>query len=142
MRLSLVKAIMVSSMLLACSDPTSSEIASSLNGDWKLRLDPPEGFFGFSLTSHGTDVSGDGAFVGEAGPEGSSSITGTVSGTHVDLDFVLVPEFPAGNPTTNLHFTGQLVLGALRGSWQYTPVSPDNPPTSVLFVRDDIRTHP
>jgi hypothetical protein len=142
MRLSLVKTILVSSMLLGCSDPTSSEIASMLNGDWKLRHDPPEGFFGFGLTSNGTDVSGDGAFVGEAGPEGSSSITGSVSGTHVDLDFVLVTELPEGNRTSTVHFTGQLVLGALRGSWQYTPASPDNPPTSVLFVRDDLRTHP
>jgi hypothetical protein len=142
MRLSLVKAILVSSMLLGCSDPTSSEIASSLNGDWEQRLDPPEGFFGFRLASNGTNVSGDGAFAGEAGPEGSSNITGSVSGTHVDLDFVLVTELPAGNPPRTVHFTGQLVLGALRGSWQYAPASPDNPPTSVIFVRDDIRSHP
>ena len=89
MRISLVKAILVGSMLLGCSDPTSSDIASSLNGAWKLRSDVPEGFFGFSLTASGTDVSGDGTFLVEAGGGGHSTVTGTVVGTHVNLDFIL-----------------------------------------------------
>jgi hypothetical protein len=137
MRISLVMAIVVSSMLLGCGDPTSTEVASSLNGAWTLRLDPPEGFFGFSLTPSGSDVAGEGSFAGEAGPQGDLSVSGSVVGNTVDLDFVLVTQFPEGQPTRTAHFTGHLTFGTLQGGLRFGPAAPDNPPQSAVFTRDN-----
>jgi hypothetical protein len=137
MRITLVIAIVMSSMLLGCSDPSSTEVASSLDGGWKLRMEPMLGFFGFSLTASGSDVSGDGAFFAEAGRGGTSTVTGSVIGTKVDLDFVLVTELSEGTETSTAHFTGQLDFGSLRGTMQYGIASPDNPPVPIVFLRDD-----
>jgi hypothetical protein len=137
MRISLVMAIVVSSMLLGCSDSTSTDVASSLNGAWKLQFDPPEGFFGFSLAPSGSDVTGEGSFVGEAGPEGSLSVTGTVVENTVDLDFILVTQLPEGQPTRTAHFTGHLTFGRLEGKLRYGPIADDNPAQPAVFLRDN-----
>ena len=133
---SLVIAVLLSSILLGCSTPTSTEIASLINGAWTLRFDPPESFFGFSLTSSGADVSGSGDFQGEAGPGGSLTVTGSVAGDQVDLDFVLVTEFTGGSTTSTAHFTGRLLFGSLTGEMQYGSAAPDNPPVPTVFLRN------
>ena len=137
MRMFMVMAVAVGVMLLGCSDSTSANTASSLNGAWKLRLDPPEGFFGFSLTPTGSDVAGDGSFAGEAGPQGTLSVSGTVTGTEVDLDFVLVTQLPVGQPPRTAHFTGRFVFGKMEGTLRFGPAAPDNLPQPAVFLRDN-----
>ena len=135
MRQFLVLAVIASSILLGCSDPTSADIASSAAGSWSIQEHVPGNFFGMTLVANGTALSGTGTFVGEAGPGGSSIVVGAVTNGDVNLDFTLLTERTDGTDTSTAHFSGRLMLGQLRGTLQFGLASPDNPPSQATFIR-------
>ena len=133
MRISLVMAVVVSSMLLGCGGSSSTDVASSLSGAWMQRFDPPESDFEFSLTPSGSDITGEGSFAGEAGLEGSLTVTGTVVGSTLNLDFIVATEHPEGQPTRTAHFTGHLMFGKMEGTMRYDAQTAQ----PVVFLRND-----
>ncbi|MEO8878815.1 MAG: hypothetical protein ABI446_00270 [Gemmatimonadaceae bacterium] len=137
MRKYLVLAIAASSMLFGCSDPTSADIASSSAGAWSIREQVPGNYFGMTLVANGTELSGTGSFVGEAGPGGNSTVDGGVTNGIIHLDFKLYRELPGGVDTVTSHFTGQLFLRQLVGTLWVGTQSPDNPPGQTVFVRSN-----
>ena len=136
MRKSYVMAVAAMS-ILGCGNPTSASIANAVSGRWKFGGQPPGNYFGMTLYAHGTDLSGTGIVIGEAGPHGSSAITGAVVGEEVHLDFIITTDVPNGPPPYLAHFTGKLAMGSLRGSLQYGVAGPQNPPGPVVFTRSD-----
>lgn len=135
MRKSMVLAIVASSILLGCSDPTSVGIASAAAGAWSVQEQVPGNFFGMTLAANGSALSGTGSFVGEAGPGGNFIVDRGVTNGAIHLDFTLYNEHPGGADTVTSHFTGQLLLRRMVGTmWVGTP-SQDNPPGRTTFVR-------
>lgn len=109
-----------------------------LAGAWHRPSTYPGIGFGFDLAVHGTAVSGSAwaAIEGFGGEDGT--VQGTVSGTAVNLTFVMIsPCFtfvpqPCAD-TTLSRFEGTLLdLDHLRGVRTYLPLGPASP---VMFVR-------
>ena len=73
-----------------------------------------------TLDANDTTVTGTGFFSGEAGPVGTLAITGTVSGTTVDLDVV----YSTGGTQ---HFRGGVDLFTFSGDSWPTPVGDPAP---------------
>ena len=68
------------------------------------------------LTTQDTIVTGTGAYSNEAGPSGTTTIAGTVSGTTIDLDVTFDNDHV-------MHFRGALSGNTkLLGIWYSTPV--------------------
>jgi hypothetical protein len=136
MRNSFVIAVFALTLLAGCDEPTNATLASSVAGAWELEQPVTGGYFEMTLVSDHNQVSGSGSFVAEVAPGGSLTVTGALSGSVVNLDFVLHGEGTEGSTTTNTaHFTGALVNGKLKGTMQYGVGSADNPPFATLFRR-------
>ncbi|HMI56852.1 MAG TPA: hypothetical protein VK511_02280, partial [Gemmatimonadaceae bacterium] len=110
-----------------------SSSAPSVTGQWARHETIPGNFFGMSLVSQGSAISGTGSFQGEAGIGGTSTVTGSITGNTVNLDFALVSQLPDGPLTSTEHFTGTLLFGRLLGTMQFDPAS--SPAASVEFER-------
>ena len=121
-------------LVLACSEPTSAGIASSVTGSWETRFAAPGSGFWMTLANDGSSLSGSGIVLVEAGDGGYSTIEGGVDRTVVTLDFTPLKENPDGAATVGGHFTGRLEWGELRGTMQFNgPSSTDTVP--IVFVR-------
>lgn len=112
--------------LLACSSDStglteSQQTAARLKGTWSR----PNGFPGTSFTifldTQDTTVTGTGFFSYEAGPAGTLTVTGTVSGNTVDLDVVYTIT------DQHEHFRGEVFLDTFSGDSWPTPVGDPAP---------------
>jgi len=131
---SLVTAIVAVCLLLGCSDATSST-AAAVSGSWMLQERIVGSSFLMTLVADGSAISGTGAFQGEVGLGGSSIVTGSVTGSEVNLDFTLTTVLADTTITGTAHFTGRPRLGVLSGTMQSGVESPSNPPVPAVFVR-------
>lgn len=111
-----------------CSSGTEPT-AKSIDGPWSQDFSVPGSFLTMQLTSSGTNVSGTGNWCGEAGPCGTLSVVGTVSGSAVHLDLTLIQQLPTPGVTTVKHFDGAFSgLYTLTGT-QTTDVAGSSPQT-------------
>jgi hypothetical protein len=107
LRFLLLAALLVASP--ACTLTTEPLAPEALNGSWAHRFDLPGFGDVLVLQVHGGVVSGIGSWAGEAGPSGTSSVTGAITGDMVVLDIVKTPVLPQpGTPRTD-HFVGRLL---------------------------------
>lgn len=136
MRTSFVMAVATSFLLLGCSDTTSTR-TPSVDGEWIRHETIAGNYFGMSLVTEQSAISGTGSFQGEAGIGGTSIVTGTIVGNVVNLDFTLVSQFPDGPSTSTEHFAGQLLFGKLRGTMQIGAVTRSASLGSVEFERSN-----
>jgi hypothetical protein len=110
-----ILAIGALSVAMGCTEPTSASIASAVSGSWVRVEEHPGSHFEMSLVATGTSLSGTGNFIAEAGPRGTMTVEGAVSGDTVSLDFTLSTELTDPTVVSTGHFEGSLVFGALRG---------------------------
>ena len=92
-------------LAVGCSDPTSP---ARLNGVWTHDYGFAGSSLSFTLTTHGTLVSGSGTWTGEACCSGTVVITGEDTGGEVNLDFLFTANGGVP-PASTSHFTGRLV---------------------------------
>jgi hypothetical protein len=91
----------------------------SINGAWAEDFSIPGNFFAMTLGASGSTISGNGNWCGEAGPCGLTTITGTINGLSVHLDFVVTSQ--SGASSTE-HFDGVLTSShSLRGEIALDP---------------------
>jgi hypothetical protein len=99
-------------LLAACSnDAASRPTPAVLDGSWHhmRAADEPPGFLRqFTLTLSGTTLSGTGTWQGEAGPQGTLSVTGTVNGDDIQLDLAFTVTLPQPSQGFVQHFDGRL----------------------------------
>ena len=125
-------------LLAACSsDAVTRPTPAVLDGSWHhvRAADEPPGFFRqFTLTVSGTTLSGTGTWQGEAGPQGTMTVTGSIDGVDIHLDLVFTVTIP--NPAQGYvqHFDGRLttptdMIGTVTTNGQS--------PATEHFVRDE-----
>jgi hypothetical protein len=95
----------------------------------------PGSHFEMSLVATGTSLSGTGNFIAEAGPRGTMTVEGAVSGDTVSLDFTLSTELTDPTVVSTGHFEGSLVFGALRGRTVFYSQPADISFGPTVFVR-------
>jgi hypothetical protein len=130
-----ILAIGALSVAMGCTEPTSASIASAVSGSWVRVEEHPGSHFEMSLVATGTSLSGTGNFVVEAGPHGTMTVEGAVSGDTVNLDFTLSTELPDRAVLSTGHFEGSLVFGALRGRTVFYSQPADISFGPTVFVR-------
>jgi hypothetical protein len=130
-----ILAIGALSVAMGCTEPTSASIASAVSGSWVRVEEHPGSHFEMSLVATGTSLSGTGNFVVEAGPHGTMTVEGAVSGDTVNLDFTLSTELPDRAVLSTGHFEGSLVFGALRGRIVFFSQPADISFGPTVFVR-------
>jgi hypothetical protein len=118
-----------------CNDPTNASIASAVSGSWVRVEEHPGSDFEMSLVANGTSLSGTGNFIVEAGPRGTMTVEGAVSGDTVNLDFTLSTELTDPTVVSTGHFEGSLVFGALRGRTVFYSQPADISFGPTVFVR-------
>jgi len=91
--------------LAGCGSGTEPT-AQFIDGPWSQDFSTPGSFFTMQLTASGSNVSGTGNWCGEAGPCGTVSVVGTVSGGTVHLDLTLIQQVPVAGVTSVEHFDG------------------------------------
>lgn len=105
--------------VLACSSESltqSESIAVRLAGTWSAAFDIPGNSLILLLSAHDATVTGTGTFAGEAGPSGTLTVDGKVTGATIDLDML----YDSGQ---RMHFRGDLTaLDHLNGIWFSEPV--------------------
>jgi hypothetical protein len=108
----------------ACSGDSltqSESIAARLAGTWSAAFDTPGNSLILSLSAHDSTVTGTGTFAGEAGPSGTLTGDGKVTGTTIDLDML----YDSGH---QMHFRGNLTgFDHLSGIWFSEPVGDPAP---------------
>ncbi len=115
---------LVTSLIACSSDSTglteSQQTAERLKGTWAEPFTIPGSSFIMTLDTQDTTVTGTGFFSYEAGPAGTLSVTGTVSGEQVDLDVTY---------STGLHehFRGGVQFDTFSGDSWSTPVGDPAP---------------
>jgi hypothetical protein len=130
-----ILAIGALSVAMGCTEPTSASIASAVSGSWVRVEEHPGSHFEMSLVATGTSLSGTGNFIAEAGPRGTMTVEGAVSGDTVNLDFTLSTELPDRAVLSTGHFEGSLVFGALRGRIVFFSQPADISFGPTVFVR-------
>jgi hypothetical protein len=130
-----ILAIGALSVAMGCTEPTSASIASAVSGSWVRVEEHPGSHFEMSLVATGTSLSGTGNFVVEAGPHGTMTVEGAVSGDTVNLDFTVSTELPDRAVLSTGHFEGSLVFGALRGRIVFFSQPADISFGPTVFVR-------
>ncbi|MGH7603367.1 MAG: hypothetical protein ACRENK_05125 [Gemmatimonadaceae bacterium] len=124
----------VSMLLLAlvgtgCSDAIGP---GSLNGKWAEDVGP-ESSWEVNLAVNGSSISGAGTWYGEACCGGDISVTGSVKGADVHLDFSSTNSVTPGSPLTS-HFDGRLITPKeLQGTITYDP--PNQGSAQVTYTR-------
>ncbi|HEY2896309.1 MAG TPA: hypothetical protein VGJ12_04165 [Gemmatimonadaceae bacterium] len=130
-----ILAIGALSVAMGCREPTSASIASAVSGSWVRVDEHPKSEFEMSLVATGTSLSGRGDLDVEAGPQGTMTIVGAVSGDTVNLDFTLSTELPDPAVVSTGHFEGGLVFGVLRGRTVFYSQPADISFGPTVFVR-------
>ena len=119
-----IAALTIVTSLLACSTDSnltaSQQTAERLRGTWAEPTTFPGESFSMTLDIQDTTVTGTGYFSYEAGPAGTLSITGTVSGQQVDLDVTYSTGWEE-------HFRGGVQLTVFSGDSWRTPVGDPAP---------------
>ena len=123
------------SVAMGCREPTSASIASAMSGSWVRVEEHPGSNFEMTLVATGTSLSGTGDFDVEAGPQGTMTVQGSVSGDTVNLDFTLSTELPGPAVVSTGHFEGGLVFGVLRGRTIYYSQPADISFGPTVFIR-------
>ena len=91
-------------------------VATRLRGAWAVPFSVPGSSLSMVLTTQDTVVTGTGAYSDEAGPSGTTTVAGTVSGTTINLDVTFDNDHV-------MHFRGALAGNTkLLGIWYSTPV--------------------
>lgn len=105
--------------VLACSSDSlmrSEDIASHLVGTWCEPFDTPGNSLILMLSAHDSTVTGTGGYAGEAGPSGTLTVDGMVTGATIDLEML----YDSGR---RMHFRGNLsAFSRLNGIWFSEPV--------------------
>ena len=119
-----VKSVLLLALVVGgCSSDTFGP--ESIAGAWAEDFSVPGSSFAMTLGTSGSTISGDGNWCGEAGPCGITTVTGTINGLLVHLDFVVTPQFPQAGAARIQHFDGQLTSShTLRGSISFEPPGP------------------
>ncbi len=113
-----VAALTLAAGALGCgADLTDVQsVAMHLRGTWAEPFSVPGSSLSMVLTTQDTVVTGTGAYSNEAGPSGTTTIAGTVSGVTIDLDVTFDNDHV-------MHFRGALAGNTkLQGIWYSTPV--------------------
>jgi hypothetical protein len=111
---SVVSVFLVVLVAGGCSDSVGP---GSIAGKWAEDFSYPGSSFEMDLVSTGSTISGNGSWCGEAGPCGIVTVSGTITGIDVHLNFASTAQFPQVGPVVNSHFDGRLTsLTNLRGA--------------------------
>ena len=99
-------------LLAACSsDGVTTPTPATLNGTWhhvRAQNEPPGFFRQFTLTVSGTTLTGSGTWSGEAGPQGTLTVTGSINGDSIHLDLLFTVTIPTPGQGFVQHFDGRL----------------------------------
>lgn len=106
-----------------------------VDGQWAVTGTVPGTAFGFTLVSSGSTVTGTGSFRGEAGPAGTMTITGTLNGSDVRLDFLEHTTVPQDLGITEEHFAGTVGRTEMNGTIKRGPPADPSPPVQTTFTR-------
>lgn len=118
----LIAGICIATLLTSCGGDTSTP---SINGKWNEVYSFPGSSLNFTLSTQNTAVSGTGSYVGEAGPQGALTVTGTYQPPSVNLSIV----YDNGATYT---FVGTVPdSNDMNGKMTYLTYAP----TAVSFVR-------
>lgn len=136
MRARFMLAMLVPCLVAGCSggalvDPGPFPV----DGQWAVTGTVPGSGFGFTLTSSGSAITGSGTFRGEAGPAGTMTITGTVNGSNVQLDFLEHVTVPQDLGITEEHFVGTVGRTEMTGTIKRGPPTDPSPPVQTVFTR-------
>ncbi len=119
----------------AATAPSGPVLAGELQGQWAAQQSFPGNSLVFTLQATDATVTGTGTFSGEAGPEGTVAIDGTVSGGTVTLHFAYTATVPVLLKST-ARFIGTLdANGRLVGSMKYGPEDGIQPESFIEFAR-------
>jgi hypothetical protein len=90
-------------------------VATHLRGTWAVPNEFPGSSLSMVLTTQDTVVTGTGAYSNEAGPSGTTTVSGTVSGATINLDVTF-------DTHQVMHFRGALIGSTkLQGIWYAIP---------------------
>jgi hypothetical protein len=110
--------------VLSCSGDSltqSEDIAARLVGTWSAAFDFAGNSLILMLSAHDSTVTGTGTYAGEAGPSGTLTVDGTVTGATIDIDM----HYDSGR---QMHFRGDLTgFDHLNGIWFSEPVGDPAP---------------
>ena len=99
----------------------SQSVAVRLRGTWAEPIEIPGSSLVMVLSTSDTVVTGTGTFSGEAGPSGTLTVAGTISGTTINFDVTFESDRIMNIQV--MHFRGSLVGNTkLQGIWYSTPV--------------------
>jgi hypothetical protein len=102
---------------MGCSGAEPFLGPASIDGTWAEGFTIAGSGMGMTLTSTGSNISGSGEYVGEAGPSGTVAVTGTINGISVHLDLTFSQQLPRVGPGPIEHFDGQFTsANVLEGS--------------------------
>ena len=117
--LSFLVALTIVAGALGCGASSMTDVQTvemHLRGAWAEPFSVPGSSLTMLLATQDTVVTGTGAFSDEAGPSGTTTITGTVSGATINLDVTFDNDHV-------MHFRGALSGNTkLLGIWYSTPV--------------------
>jgi hypothetical protein len=114
----------------ACGSNVTNSLPSSLTGTWSQDFDAVGSARVMMLSVAGATVTGTGSFAGEAGPSGSLTVTGHVTGSHVELQI-------AQDDGVTLQFDGTVPAGnTLSGS-----LTEPGDSSAVTFERIQVDPH-
>jgi len=118
----LIACICIVTLLTSCGGNSSTP---SIDGKWNEVYSFPGNSLNFTLSTQNTAVSGTGSYVGEAGPQGNLTVTGTYQPPSVNLSILydngVTYTFVGTVPDSN-HMNGQMTYSS-------------STPTAVSFVR-------
>lgn len=121
-------------LAVGCSGADPFTGPAVIDGRWAEPFSFPGSSLGFDVTSSGSTVSGSGSYAGEAGPFGSLTVTGTVSGIEVHLDLTFTEQLPRPGNTTTEHFDGMFTsFDVIEGS--IATDTPGQVPGKISFKR-------
>jgi hypothetical protein len=137
---SVLSCLLLAAALSGCSDSLGP---GTITGTWVSPFTVPGNSWSMDLSASGSTVIGIGSACGEAAACATITVTGTVDGAKVHLDFVASdfhPAPPPGSPTTTTsHFDGTLfesisLVGTLAGD------SPSFPAVAIRYERPSARS--
>lgn len=123
--------LLLAGLALACGDHPSAPNPSLLNGSWARLNQVPGSSERWNLDVHGSSVTGNGTWSGEACCSGTATIVGTIDNGTIHLDVTLVVVV-GGVPNIHEHFDGALASPSLLVG---TSIYGNAPPAGVRLQK-------